>query len=195
MTEPAAAMPGAAAAPGAAAMPGAAELTEPATAMPGAAAVPGAAPAYRSPLLERPGAVEADGVDAGVAAHYGEPYAEQRALAAGTALVDLSHRPVLRISGDDRLTWLHSLTSQHLDALAPGVATEALVLSPHGHVEHHLALVDDGEAVVAHVEPGTLAPLVAYLDSMRFWSKVEVADVSDALAVVADAAGWRAVPR
>jgi folate-binding protein YgfZ len=134
-------------------------------------------------------------VDAGVAAHYGEPYAEQRALAAGTALVDLSHRPVLRISGDDRLTWLHSLTSQHLDALAPGVATEALVLSPHGHVEHHLALVDDGEAVVAHVEPGTLAPLVAYLDSMRFWSKVEVADVSDALAVVADAAGWRAVPR
>jgi len=169
-------------------------MSEPAPAP--AAGVPAeAAPAYRSPLLERPGAVEADGVDVGVAAHYGEPYAEQRALATGTALVDLSHRPVLRISGEDRLTWLHSLTSQHLDALAPGVATEALVLSPHGHVEHHLALVDDGEAVVAHVEPGTLAPLVAYLDSMRFWSKVEVADVSDALAVVADAAGWRAVPR
>ena len=151
--------------------------------------------AYRSPLLDRPGAVEAEGVDAGVAAHYGDPYAEQRALAAGDALVDLSHRPVLRISGEDRLSWLHSLTSQHLDALAPGVPTEALVLSPHGHVEHHLALVDDGRAVVAHVEPGTAEALVVYLESMRFWSKVEVADISAELAVVADARGWRAVER
>ena len=151
--------------------------------------------AYRSPLLGRPGAVEAEGVDAGVAAHYGDPYAEQRALAAGDALVDLSHRPVLRISGADRLTWLHSLTSQHLEALAPGVPTEALVLSPHGHVEHHLALVDDGSVVVAHVEPGTAGALVGYLESMRFWSKVEVSDASDELAVVADSAGWRAVPR
>ena len=30
----------------------------------------------------------------------------------------------------DRLTWLHSLTSQHLERLPPGVPTEALVLSP-----------------------------------------------------------------
>ena len=34
-----------------------------------------------SPLLAEPGAVPADGPDAGVAAHYGDPYAEQRALA------------------------------------------------------------------------------------------------------------------
>ncbi|MGZ5487471.1 MAG: folate-binding protein, partial [Candidatus Aminicenantales bacterium] len=67
-----------------------------------------------SPLLSRPGAVPADPPDAGVAGHYGDPYAEQRALAAGQALVDLSHRPVVRIAGPDRLTWLHSLLSQHL---------------------------------------------------------------------------------
>jgi hypothetical protein len=46
-----------------------------------------------SPLLSRPGAVAADGLDAGVAAHYGDPLREQRTLAAGGALVDLSHRP------------------------------------------------------------------------------------------------------
>ena len=137
-----------------------------------------------SPLLSRPGAVEADPPDAGVAAHYGDPYREQRRLVEGVASVDLSHRPVVRVSGPDRLTWLHSLTSQQLEQLAPGVATEALLLSPHGHVEHAMSLVDDGESTWLHVEPGTAAELVRFLDSMRFWSKVEVEDVTPAFAVV-----------
>jgi tRNA-modifying protein YgfZ len=137
-----------------------------------------------SPLLSRPGAVAADPPDEGVAAHYGDPFREQRALVAGEVSVDLSHRPVVRVAGPDRLTWLHSLTSQHLEHLTPGVPTEALLLSPHGHVEHALYLVDDGEAVWAHVEPGTAGPLVDFLDRMRFWSKVEVEDVSPAYAVV-----------
>ena len=147
-----------------------------------------------SPLLDRPGAVAADPPDAGVAAHYGDPFREQRALVAGEASVDLSHRPVVRVSGPDRLTWLHSLTSQHLEHLAPGVPTEALILSPHGHVEHALYLVDDGEATWAHVEPGTAEELVGYLDRMRFWSKVEVEDVSPAYAVVLTPSGVPGAP-
>lgn len=139
-----------------------------------------------SPLLSRPGAVPADPPDAGVAGHYGDPYAEQRALAAGAALVDLSHRPVLRIAGPDRLSWLHSLLSQHLTGLQPGIWTQALVLSPQGHVEHHLQLVDDGEAVLAHVEPGTADALVDFLRRMQFMLRVEVSDVSADWAVVAD---------
>ncbi|HXZ64869.1 MAG TPA: folate-binding protein, partial [Streptosporangiaceae bacterium] len=87
-----------------------------------------------SPLLGTPGAVPADGPDAGVAAHYGDPYAEQRALARSWGVVDQSHRGVLRITGPDRLSWLHSLTTQQLEDLAVGAATEALVLSPQGHV-------------------------------------------------------------
>jgi folate-binding protein YgfZ len=144
-----------------------------------------------SPLLSRPGAVAADAPDAGVAAHYGDPYREQRQLESGAAVVDLSHRPVVRVSGPDRLTWLHSLTTQHLTALAPGAWTEALILSPQGHVEHHLDLVDDGSAVWAHVEPGTAGALVDYLDRMRFMMRVEVSDVSDSWAVL----GSSLVPR
>jgi len=139
-----------------------------------------------SPLLSRPGAVEADGVDAGVAAHYGDPYREQRALEAGRAVVDLSHRPVVEISGPDRLTWLHSLTTQHLAALDAGTWTQALLLSPQGHVEHHLQLVDDGAAVRAILEPGTAEALVGFLERMRFMLRVEVADVTASWAAV-----WR----
>jgi tRNA-modifying protein YgfZ len=135
------------------------------------------------------------GPDAGAPWHYGDPYAEQRALEAGRALVDLSHRPVIAISGPDRLTWLHSLTSQHLTALPPGTWTQALILSPHGHVEHHLTLVDDGTTVLTHVEPGTAEALLAYLTTMVFWSQVTVADVTADWAVVRDSDGDRLVPR
>ncbi|MGW8569495.1 folate-binding protein, partial [Streptomyces niveus] len=47
-----------------------------------------------SPLLSLPGAVAAEGQDEGVAAHYGDLFPEQRALADGKGLVDLSHRGV-----------------------------------------------------------------------------------------------------
>ena len=132
----------------------------------------------KSPLLDVPGAVPADGPDTGVAAHYGDPYAEQRALAGSSGLVDRSHRGVIRITGPDRLTWLHSITTQSLEKLAAGHTAEALILSPNGHVEHQLTLTDDGTAVWAHVEPGTAGPLLEFLESMRFMLRVEPADVS-----------------
>jgi tRNA-modifying protein YgfZ len=137
-----------------------------------------------SPLLARPGAVPAEGRDSGVAWHYGDPHREQRQLGTGAAVTDLSHRGVLRVAGPDRLTWLHSLTTQHLSALAPGVSTETLVLSPHGHVEHALHVVDDGEAVWITVEPGTAGALGSWLDRMRFLLRVEVQDVSEQWAAV-----------
>ena len=139
-----------------------------------------------SPLLNLPGAVAGAGIDAPVSAHYGSFNLEQRALEAGSGFVDLSHRGVLRVSGPDRLAWLHSLTTQHLTDLAPGQPTMALVLSPQGHVEHAMFGIDDGEAFTAHVEPGAAPALVEWLDRMRFLMQVEVADVTAEVAVA-----WR----
>ena len=139
-----------------------------------------------SPLLGLPGAVAGDGIDAPVAAHYGSFNGEQRTLAAGDGFVDLSHRDVIRIEGPDRLTWLHSLTTQSFTDLAAGTWTQALVLSPNGHVEHAFEGVDDGTAFVAHTEPGAGAALVAFLDRMRFLMRVEVTEVTDTVATA-----WR----
>ena len=146
-----------------------------------------------SPLLARHGAVEGEGLDAGVAAHYGDPAREQRLLAEGLAAVDLSHRGVVTVTGPDRLTWLHSMTTQHLLGLAPRTSRETLVLSPKGHVEHALHLVDDGTTAWLTVEPGTAPALVAWLDSMRFMLRVEVADVSSAFAVLGEPLGAESV--
>ena len=115
-----------------------------------------------------------DGVDAGLVWHHGNPVAEARAIEAGDAVVDLPNRDVLEITGADRLGWLHSLTSQHLESLEPGNSFEALVLSPNGHIEHVLAGVDDGTRMLAWTEPGRAAALVDFLESMRFMMRVEV---------------------
>jgi folate-binding protein YgfZ len=137
-----------------------------------------------SPSLAMTGAVPAEFPDVGVAAHFGDPYAEQRALERGAALVDRSHRDVVRIGGKDRLSWLNSISTQLVDGLEPGSAAQTLILSPHGHVEHHLSLVDDGKDIWIHVEPGEGEPLVSFLESMRFMLDVSPADMSEEYGVL-----------
>lgn len=115
-----------------------------------------------------------EGVDSGLAWHHGNPVAEGRAMADGWGVADVKTRDVVQIKGPDRLTWLHSLTTQHLESLAPGVATTALILAPTGHIEHVLHGVDDGASFLAWTEPGRGAALVGWLDKMKFMSRVEV---------------------
>jgi folate-binding protein YgfZ len=117
--------------------------------------------------------------DSGAIAHYGDPSREQRLLDTSAGLVDRSHRSVLAVPGADRLTWLHSLTTQHLTGLAPMTGSELLVLSPHGHVEHHAVLTDDGATTWLDLEPGAGAGLLTFLDRMRFLMRVEPADVTE----------------
>ncbi|WP_347058126.1 folate-binding protein [Blastococcus sp. HT6-30] len=140
-----------------------------------------------SPLLSRPGAVPVEvGPEAAraVAAHYGDPLREQRVLAEGAGLVDRSDRDVLVVPGADRLTWLHSITSQHFERLGDSTGSEALVLSPNGHVEHHLVVTELAGTTWADVEPGTGAALHAFLERMRFMLRVEPRLVTDAWALL-----------
>lgn len=120
----------------------------------------------------RPGAVGSP------AEHFGDPVAEQRALAAGRAVVDLGDRDVVAVTGDDRLSWLDSLTSQRLTGLAPGDSAETLLLDPSGRVEHAIRVLDDGTTTWLLLDPGAGARLAAFLDRMRFMLRVEVADRS-----------------
>jgi tRNA-modifying protein YgfZ len=132
--------------------------------------------------------VAGTGPDVGVPWHYGDPMREQRLLTRGKGIVELSHRGVISVAGPDRLTWLHSLTTQYLEGLEPGRGVTTLVLSPHGHIEHVLYGVDDGETFWAHTEPGSAPALVSWLDGMRFMMQVEVRNRSDDFAVVWSAA-------
>jgi len=134
--------------------------------------------------LDRPGAVDGIGADAGVAAHYGNPLSEQRALAAGDAVVDLSHRAVLSISGVDRLTWINSLTSQSVSQLKPGQSSETLLLDQTGRLEYAVRLLDDGVELWLLLERDEAPGLFAFLSKMVFMLRVEVRDRTEEFATI-----------
>jgi folate-binding protein YgfZ len=137
-----------------------------------------------SELSARPGAVDGVGPDAGVAAHYGNPLGEQRALSEGDAIVDLSHRAVLSISGPDRLGWIDSLTSQRIAGLNPGQSSETLLLDLTGRIEYAVRLIDDGEELWLLLERDEAPGLFAWLSKMRFMLRVEIRDRTDELATI-----------
>jgi folate-binding protein YgfZ len=116
--------------------------------------------------------------------HAGDPLREQRAMGSAAAVVDRSDRDVLQVTGVERLTWLHTITSQHVSGLADGASTESLVLSPHGHVEQHWQLTELDGTVWIDTEPGQAGTVLGYLESMVFLKRVAPADVSADWAVV-----------
>jgi folate-binding protein YgfZ len=126
-------------------------------------------------------------IDANVPWHYGDPFKEQRALLAGIGRIDLSNREIIRVAGPDRHEWLHALLTQHL--LEPFTSSQALSLSPNGHIEHDLHLVDDGEATWLILENGNAQNLLPYLKKMKFRADVLIEDLTDSYAVVG-APGW-----
>ncbi|MFC5339113.1 YgfZ/GcvT domain-containing protein [Leucobacter denitrificans] len=142
-----------------------------------------------SPFLNLPGAVGEV-----VASHYGAPVQEQRSLEAGDALVDLSHHGIVTVSGVDRLTWLHSMTSQQLAGLRAGESTETLLLDPNGRIEHAIRVVDDGETTWLLVDSDAAPALCAFLNRMRFALRVEIADRTEDFAAVLAFAGGSALP-
>ncbi|MBX5488039.1 MAG: folate-binding protein YgfZ [Mycolicibacterium hassiacum] len=114
------------------------------------------------------------GPDAGAVWHYGDPLGEQRSALDGVVVVDRSHRAVLTLTGADRRTWLHSLTTQHVSELPDGAVTENLSLDSQGRVEDHWLQTELGEVTYLDTEPWRGEPLAGYLRRMVFWSDVTV---------------------
>jgi tRNA-modifying protein YgfZ len=125
-----------------------------------------------------------DGPDKGAIWHFGEPVKEQRAIEAGTAWADLSHLSVIAVDGEDRLKWLHDLTTQFLTDLEAGIWKPAMILDPQGHVEYQFNLVDDGTTTFLVLDQSYADTLVAYLNKMRFMLKVDVRDATSEFAVL-----------
>src|ERR1700739_3122255 len=112
------------------------------------------------------------GPDAGAIWHYGDPLGEQRAAETGAAVVDRSHRAVLTLTGSDRQTWLHSISTQHVSELPEGASTENLSLDGQGRVEDHWIQSELGRTTYLDTESWRGEPLLDYLRKMVFWSDV-----------------------
>lgn len=142
------------------------------------------------------------GPDNGAIWHFGDPVKEQRALEEGKAFANLGHLPAIAISGADRLTWIHSLSTQDVEHLQPGDWKSGYILDPQGHLEFPLLMLDDGTTLFIFTEIASAESLINFLNSMKFMLRVEVRNASDEVALfrapgVTDAIGgpYALVPR
>lgn len=144
------------------------------------------------------------GPDAGAVWHYGDPLGEQRAAATEAILVDRSHRGVLTLTGNDRQTWLHSISTQFVSDLPDGASTQNLSLDGQGRVEDHWIQTELAGTTYLDTEPWRAEPLLQYLRKMVFWSEVTAASADLAVLsllgpkladqAVLDALGVEALP-
>ncbi len=114
------------------------------------------------------------GPDAGAVWHYGDPLGEQRAASDEAVVVDRSHRAVLALTGGDRKSWLHTISSQHVSELPEGVVTQNLSLDGQGRVEDHWIQTELGDTTYLDTESWRGEPLLAFLRKMVFWSDVAI---------------------
>jgi tRNA-modifying protein YgfZ len=114
------------------------------------------------------------GPDAGAVWHYGDPLGEQRAAADEAVVVDRSHRAAITITGAERKTWLHSISTQHVSELPDGAVTENLSLDGQGRVEDHWIQTQLDGVTHLDTEPWRGEPLLSYLRKMVFWADVAV---------------------
>lgn len=120
------------------------------------------------------------GPDAGAIWHYGDPLGEQRAAETDAIVVDRSHRAVITLTGADRRSWLHNISTQHVSESPDGAGTENLSLDGQGRVEDHWVQTELGGTTYLDTESWRGEPLLAYLRKMVFWSDVapEAADLA-----------------
>jgi folate-binding protein YgfZ len=104
--------------------------------------------------------------------HFGNPLQEQRQLLEGEAYVLREDMAVLEVVGDDAKKWLHSLTSQNILNLQSGESTEALLLSPNGHIEFQLKVIATEAGLLVITPLAGVEALQAWLTKMVFRSKV-----------------------
>jgi tRNA-modifying protein YgfZ len=96
------------------------------------------------------------------------------------ALYDRSHWGRLRVSGGDRLKFLHNQSTNDLKLLQPGQGCETVILTSTARtIDLVSAYVTDAEILLL-TSPSQQKPLLSWLDRYIFFGdKVELADLSD----------------
>ena len=109
--------------------------------------------------------------------HHGDPAAEYAALNEGAALVDHSHRTVLRLAGKKAVEMLNAvLTNEVPEEVNLGVY--ALLLNPKGRIQTDLRVLKRGEEVLIDVAPEGTEAAKELLGRYAPFYRVEVEDLA-----------------
>lgn len=112
-----------------------------------------------------------------VVLHYGQE-GEQAALRDSVALLDLSAREVVRVTGPDRLSFLHGMVTNDVKGMENFDVRYAALLTAKGAMVADVRLLKREEDVLLLVEPGLAEPVRAHLERYLISEDAGLADAS-----------------
>lgn len=116
---------------------------------------------------------------------YGDLRGEHRALAEGPGVVDRRDRAMIEITGRDRTTWLHNLTTNEIKKLAPGEGNYAYVLNVQGRIQFDVHVLVRPESILLDLDRRWLSRARAHFEKFTITEDVAVNDLSDGRARLA----------
>lgn len=119
-----------------------------------------------------------------VAADYGDSEAEYRAARESVALHDASYRETLRITGEDRASFLHGMVTQDVNGLPPGAAAYTAMITAKGAMVADARLLKRESDLLLDLEPGTGAKVRDFLEKYLISEDAELHDATSEWAVL-----------
>lgn len=113
-----------------------------------------------------------------VVAHYGDAAAELAAIHGAAAVLDLSCRSRLCLTGADRVKFLHGQVTNDVQRLRAGEGCYAALVSAKGRMHSDLHLYRLADELLLDFEPGFAAAVAARLEKFVITEDVQILDAA-----------------
>ena len=102
---------------------------------------------------------------------------EYAAIRKAAALLDSPHRGLLRVTGRDRLDFLHRMLSNDCRSLQPGQVQRNFLLNAKGRIMADMLVAEREDATLIDLDVYSAAVVAAELGKMLFGEDVQIADL------------------
>jgi folate-binding protein YgfZ len=102
-----------------------------------------------------------------------------QALADSAAIIDLSDRGRIRVTGEDRARLLHAMTTNHVQGLKPGEWQYTFFLNAQGQIQADAYVLCFADHFLLDVEPQTRHSVYEHLDRFIIADDVTLEDVTE----------------
>lgn len=101
------------------------------------------------------------------------------ALRQSAAIIDVSERGRIRVTGEDRQRLLHAMTTNHVQEMQPGQTRYAFFLNAQGRILADVWIVCLEDALILDVEPEVREKVYQHLDRYIIADDVTLEDITE----------------
>src|SRR5437773_8610668 len=91
---------------------------------------------------------------------------------------------ILKLTGNERASWLQGMITNDVEKLTPGTGCYAAHLTPQGKIVAHMQVLVDEDVIWLSLERASIPKLVAAFDKLLIMEDVQIADVSEEYSIL-----------